>query len=233
MARQTGAVESSSTSLVTDRVLGPRDVVVVEGPDAAAYLHSQASQALADQPVGERRWTFLLDPAGKVVALARVARTGEQRFELDTDAGFGEVLLARLDRFKIRVKAATSLVPATPAEPDPEAERERIAIGWPRMGREIVPGATIPAGTGLTEVAVSFTKGCYPGQELVERMDSRSAEAPRTLRRVTVAEGAAPGDPVLDGATAVGELTSVCGTAALAWVARSSDLGTRVQFTPT
>ena len=49
------------------------------------------------------------------------------------------------------------------------------------MGAEILPGETIPAETGLAETAISFTKGCYPGQELVERMDSRGSTAPRHL----------------------------------------------------
>ncbi len=83
-----------------DRLLGPRDVVVVEGADAQTYLHSQVSQALQDQPVGETRWTFVLEPTGKIDALVRVTRTAEERFELDTDAGFGEPLLARLNRFQ-------------------------------------------------------------------------------------------------------------------------------------
>ena len=55
------------------------------------------------------------------------------------------------------------------------------------MGAEIVPGETIPAETGLTDVAVSFTKGCYPGQELVERMDSR-ARRPRATSTCCLAE---------------------------------------------
>ena len=54
------------------------------------------------------------------------------------------------------------------------------------MGFEIVPGETIPAATGVVPVAVNFTKGCYPGQELVERMDSRGADAPKQLRIVEV-----------------------------------------------
>ena len=54
------------------------------------------------------------------------------------------------------------------------------------MGAEIVPGETIPAVTGVTGVAVNFTKGCYPGQELVERMDSRGAEAPSSLRVLAI-----------------------------------------------
>ena len=177
--------------------------------------------------VGEQRWTFVLEPTGKIDGLARVTRVADERFELDTDAGFGEALLARIDRFKIRVAADTSLGEQVG---EPADEAERIALGWPRLGTEIIPGETIPGGTGLTSIAVSFTKGCYPGQELVERMDSRAAEAPRSLRKLTVSAGAAPGDPVVDDGAEVGVLTSVVGTRALGWVKRSSDLGTVVQF---
>ena len=64
-------------------------------------------------------------------------------------------------------------------------------------------------------VAVNFTKGCYPGQELVERMDSRRSQAPRQLRIVSVGAGAQPGDPVADpddpAGAPVGEITSVAG----------------------
>jgi folate-binding protein YgfZ len=214
---------------VPDSVLGPRDVVVVEGPDAMTYLHSQVSQDLRPLGVGERTWTFLLEPTGKVVALARVTRTDDERFELDTDAGAGETLLARIDRFKIRVQADTSLVAAGPDAPVRD-ETARVELGWPAVGAEIVPGETIPAATGLTRIAVSFTKGCYPGQELVERMDSRAAEAPRSLRRVTVTEGSLPGDPVLEAGDVVGEITSVAGTAALAYVKRTSDVGVPIGF---
>ena len=105
-------------------------------------------------------------------------------------------------------------------------ERERIEAGWPRMGAEIVAGETIPAETGLNAVAVNFKKGCYPGQELVERMDSRAAVAPRSLRRLDVAEGVAAGDPIVDAdGNEVGVLTTVSGTRALGYVKRSSDVG--------
>jgi tRNA-modifying protein YgfZ len=211
-----------------ERVLGPRDVVAVEGSDALTYLDSQVSQDLRGMSVGEQRWTFLLEPTGKIEVLARVTRTTDDRFELDTDTGFGDALLARINRFKIRVNAQTSRGPDRDGSVD---DLERIVLGWPRMGAEIVPGESIPAGTGLTGCAVSFTKGCYPGQELVERMDSRAAEAPRSLRTLTVATGSRPGDPLLDAdGTEVGVLTSVSGTAAIAWVKRASDLGTVIQF---
>lgn len=207
------------------------DTVSVWGGDAASYLQSQVSQDIGDLAVGDRRWTFLLEPSGRVEVLALIERVAQDRFDLRTDAGFGAVLLERVNRFKIRVDVTTELteVAGAPDAPD-ELERLRVERGWPKMGTEIVPGETIPAETGVTSLAVSFTKGCYPGQELVERMDSRGAAAPRSLRRLEVAHGSRPGDAILDGLGAdVGTLTSVAGTWALGYVKRGHDLGEPVR----
>lgn len=113
-----------------------------------------------------------------------------------------------------------------------EIDSARVRAGWPEMGKEILTGETLVAATGITQRAVSFTKGCYPGQELVERMDSRGASAPRILRRLTRQE--LPGDRpreissgdvlVIDGVD-VGWVTSVAGDDLLAYVARGVDLG--------
>ena len=227
--RQPLAVPEAAIAAAPDAVLGPRDVVVVEGPDALTYLHSQVSQDLRPLAVGAHTWTFVLEPTGKVAGFARVARVADERFELDTDAGFGDSLLARIDRFKIRVRADTSLVRAA-SDARARDEAQRIALGWPALGSELVPGESIPAATGLTGIAVSFIKGCYPGQELVERMDSRAAEAPRSLRRLAVDDGTAPGDPVLDGDEVVGVITSVSGTSAIGYVKRTSDRGEPIAF---
>ncbi len=203
-----------------------RDVVVVEGPDARSYLHSQLSQDIEMLQVGAHAWSLVLAPNGKVEGLLRVARTADDRFELATDAGFGEALVARLERFKIRVDAELTLQPAAVADPSPSAEQQRVAAGWPRLGAEIVPGETIPAVIGVVPMVVSFTKGCYPGQELVERMDSRGADAPRTLRVFDDLADAAPGDDVVDGDGAVvGTVTSVAGGVALGYVKRGAELG--------
>jgi folate-binding protein YgfZ len=203
--------------LVDESWLPPRDEVIVEGPDAVSYVHSQVTQDIAAMAVGDVCWTFVLEPTGKIVSLARVRRVGEQRLELDTDRGYGDELLARLNRFRIRVKAELTLVPGDDGADFDEASR--VAAGWPRLGAEIVPGETLVAGTGLSGLAVSFTKGCYPGQELVERMDSRGAEAPRQLRRVP----AGTDDPAV-------EITSTAGEHALAWVKRGHPIGTPVDF---
>lgn len=217
-------------TVIDDAVIDPaaRDHVIVEGPDASTYLQSQVSQDLRALAVGASTWTLVLDPTGKVVSLARITRVTDERYDLDTDAGHGEALAARLTRFKIRVRAEITTVPAARREPSPAHEAARIAAGWPRMGAEIRPGETIPASTGVVGLAVSFTKGCYPGQELVERMDSRGADAPRTLRIVEPPAGTRPGDPLLDAdGTEIGTITSVApdGTLALATVKRGVEVG--------
>lgn len=201
-------------------------MVLVTGPDAATYLQSQVSQELRPMRVGDWRWSLVLEPTGKVTALIRITRTGEEEFELETDAGFGEGLIARLRKFMIRVDAQIEFRPAADGEPRAEFERRRVDAGWPRMGAEIRAGETIPAATGVVPVAVDFAKGCYPGQELVERMDSRGADAPVRLRIVDVVDGTAVGAPVLDadGAEA-GVITSIVENTALAAIRRGFDVG--------
>jgi tRNA-modifying protein YgfZ len=219
VARQTGLV---GTSWLDDH----RDTVTVTGVDAMTYLQSQLSQEIRDLAIGDSRWTFLLEPNGRIGVLARITRVADETYRLDTDGGFGETLLDRVNRFKIRVKAEVELTESTGRPPDDGSDAERIEAGWPRMGAEIVSGETIPAETGLNELAVNFKKGCYPGQELVERMDSRAAVAPRSLRRLDVAEGAVAGDPIVDAdGNEVGVLTTVSGTRALGYVKRNSDVG--------
>lgn len=89
----------------------------------------------------------------------------------------------------------------------------RVDRGWPSMGTDIREG-DVPAGTGVLSHAVSFTKGCYPGQELVERMDSRGASAP--VRLVLVDRGTS-----IEGA----EITSCGTTRCIARVRRGVDAG--------
>ncbi|MGQ0521018.1 MAG: CAF17-like 4Fe-4S cluster assembly/insertion protein YgfZ [Actinomycetota bacterium] len=102
----------------------------------------------------------------------------------------------------------------------------RVEAGVPAMGAELTE-RTIPAEAGVVERTVSFTKGCYTGQELVARIDSRGGNVPRHLRGVVVAAGdAVPpvGAAVVSGDREVGTVTSVAarpdGTVALAYVRR-------------
>jgi tRNA-modifying protein YgfZ len=71
-------------------------------------------------------------------------------------------------------------------------EAARIESGVPTMQNELV--GVIPAETGLVDRAVSFTKGCYTGQELVARIDSRKAATPERLVGVTTSGEVAPSE---------------------------------------
>jgi folate-binding protein YgfZ len=210
----------------------PYDSVLVEGPDALTYLHSQLSQDLRNLAVGDSAWSFVLEPTGKVDALVQVLRTGEETFELRVDRGQGEALLARINRFRIRVKAETSL--GAGAVGDPVAyHAERVRAGWPAAGAEITE-ATIPAEMpDVVALAVSFSKGCYPGQELVERMDSRASQAPRRLAVLRLPAGTSVGDPVEVAGEQVGTVTSVAaddsGVIALALVRRGVEVPAELQ----
>jgi folate-binding protein YgfZ len=97
-------------------------------------------------------------------------------------------------------------------------EVARIEAGFPRMGAELSE-STIPAETGLVAAAVSFTKGCYTGQELVARIDSRGNNVPRHLRGLLLSGPAEVGAAITAGDKAVGALTSVALSPALGWVA--------------
>lgn len=201
----------------------PYDSVRVVGPDASTYLHSQLSQDLRPLQVGQRTWSFVLQPTGKIDALVEVLRLGDEEFELRVDRGQAEALVARLNRFRIRVKAEVSIGDGSVGDPEAYAV-ERVIAGWPAMGAEITDASIPGEFPDVVAVAVNFTKGCYPGQELVERMDSRAAQAPRRLVRLTVAAGSAPGDPIVVDGTEVGSLTSVAGTQALGFVKRGVEL---------
>ena len=195
-----------------------RDVVRVSGPDALNYLHSQCSQRLDDLAVGERRWSLVLEPTGHVIALVGVTRTDDTVVDIDLDPGAGEAVAARLTRFLLRTAAVVEHV-AEADDVSPEAERMRVTGGWPRHGAEIVEGSTLPAELGVADLAVSFTKGCYPGQELVERMDSRGASAP--WRLIVVMTPAQVGEVVTVAGEDVGTITSAAGDVCIARVKRA------------
>lgn len=201
-------------------VPGPRDLIEVTGADAVGYLHSQLSQDIGSLAVGERMLSLVLEPDGRVCAPIGVSRIEDERLILDVDPGYGEAVTARLLRFRLRTDAEFTMTAAERSR-DAREEESRIIDGWPALGSEIIPGETLAAETGLTTVAVSFTKGCYPGQELVERMDSRGAVPPRRIVRLVVESGTEVGSPVIRDGAEVGQVTSVAGVNALARVGRA------------
>lgn len=99
----------------------------------------------------------------------------------------GAVAVAPREPGAQRLASLTARVPRVAGE---VVELERIRRGWPTWGREIT-GTTLPPEVGLDRHAVSFTKGCYVGQETMARIDAYG-HVNRALAGVIQEEG--PGD---------------------------------------
>ena len=89
---------------------------------------------------------------------------------------------------------------------EPAAEVLRVELGVPRFGLDM-DETTIPQEAGLNERAVSFTKGCYVGQETVARLHYRG-KPNRHLRGLRLSEPTATGAELRAGERVVGTLTS-------------------------
>ena len=99
---------------------------------------------------------------------------------------------------------------------DEDLDALRINARWPKVGAEI-DGVATPAMTGLVEQTVSFTKGCYTGQEFVARVHYRDAKPPRQLVQINFEHDPSVGvasDITIDG-DSVGIVTSVVPSAGL------------------
>jgi folate-binding protein YgfZ len=94
-------------------------------------------------------------------------------------------------------------------------ETLRIETGFPRWGADM-DAALLPMEAGLEPIAISYTKGCYIGQEVIQRVKTYS-EPPRTLVQLEI-QGAAPGDKISVGAEDIGSVTSAIRSTALGLV---------------
>jgi tRNA-modifying protein YgfZ len=111
------------------------------------------------------------------------------------------------------------------------AEILRVEAGRPRFGAEMTE-ATLPAEAGIDERAVSFTKGCYIGQEPVARLHYKG-KPNRHLRGLRLEGPAGGGEEIRLGDRSVGSIGTACvspalGPIALAIVRREAAPGDRV-----
>jgi folate-binding protein YgfZ len=126
--------------------------------------------------------------------------------------------------------AALEASGATPVD-EPVVECLRVEGGRPRYGIEL-DDSVIPQEAGLNDRAVSFTKGCYVGQETVARLHYRG-KPNRHLRGLRLSGPVRTGDPVSLGERQVGQVGSVAesprfGSIALALVRREAPVGSSV-----
>jgi folate-binding protein YgfZ len=213
-----------------DRLLIADDVALADA--SAAWSHAALE--------GPRATEILARAAGREVEIAPdccaeltlggVATTvgawgwsGEAAYQLIAPAGSAEALRA----------AVFEAAGAEGVEPGDAETLEvlRVEAGVPRLGAELGLDG-LPGEVGLVGRAVSLSKGCYTGQEIVARMASRDAVAHRLVGFVfedaeALRGGAvAPGAEVVSGDARIGEITSVChsqraGAIALGFVKRA------------
>jgi tRNA-modifying protein YgfZ len=233
------------------------DVVWFSGGDALRFLNDIISQEIGDLSSGDSRRSFLLEPQGKLRFLLWVIRDGD-RYGLITEDGRGAELATALGRYRIRVDVEIteaaggawivvgewdgydvswpgverSLVigdpPDLPEMPEAEYEQLRVSAGEPRWGVD-VDDSTIPHESGLVPTSVDFTKGCFLGQELVARIDSRGGNTPRHLRHLRTDHAISPGEVVTVDGEEVGVVSSAAGGVALAMLKRSVSVGDSVE----
>jgi tRNA-modifying protein YgfZ len=231
------------TTLTSATARRPRAYVRVQGPDAVDYLNRMLSN---DVPAEGSADALLLTAKARVIAPLLVWRRGIEDVLLLTEPELGEVVRAQLTRMRFAAKCeiepeqhvstidfgesdgipnrdygrpAVEVLDAE-AEPtldDGELERLRIEAVTPRYGREI-DDRVLPAEAGLDERAISFSKGCYPGQEPVARQHFRG-KVNRRLRVLEVdGDAPEPETPVVHEGKDVGRVTSAVPGLALAYV---------------
>jgi folate-binding protein YgfZ len=178
--------------------------IAVEGPQAEAVVASLAMGV----PETAGSWT-----SWGSRTIARVSSTGSAGFCIFAPAGEKASLLAQL----------TGIPQATPDD----ARTVRIEHGRPRYGEEITERYLVQE-TGQLQ-AVNFSKGCYLGQEIVERVRSR-AQIHRLLHRIEIdtAEIPAAGTKLTSGDAEAAEIASAAYSPGLGKVAAMAYV--RVQF---
>ncbi len=211
----------------------PRAFLRVAGPDAADYLQRLVSNDVEALDVGDTCDALLLTAKARVIAPLRIIRRAADDFLLLTEPELGDTVRAELVRMRFAAEAEVEpeeheswLVlggeevlderPAGEEVGEEQLERWRIESGIPRWGREI-DDRILPAEAGLDETHISFSKGCYPGQEPIARQRYRG-KVNRKLRVLDIDGEAPAGDDLLLEGKKVGRITSAVPGLALGYV---------------
>jgi len=178
--------------------------IAIVGPAAPATV----ARLLTDAPVetlsslrehGNLRATWNVEPA----IVTRITDAGEPGFDVFVDRAKGEAFMAA-----VADAGAAALDEQT-------AEAIRIEAGVPRFQRDM-DEETIPLEAGIEPRAISFTKGCYVGQEVIIRVLHRGhGRVARRLVGLVLDHPPASGAPIRSGDREIGRITSSAWSPAL------------------
>ncbi|MCY4485757.1 MAG: aminomethyltransferase family protein [Deltaproteobacteria bacterium] len=192
-----GVVEHLNRYLIADEVeivdlSGEFSVVSIQGPEAGGGLGEVLG---LDAPPAARLSHAEIAYAGGRLRVVHASHTGEPGFDL---------IVPKTQLQGLAELPASRAIPWVGVH---ARETLRVEAGIPRYGVDM-DADTLLLETGLDD-AVSFTKGCYLGQETVERIHSRGHVNRRlTGFKVEGAEAPDAGDAVLDGDRTIGRVTS-------------------------
>jgi tRNA-modifying protein YgfZ len=191
-----------------------------------AVADATAERALLSL-IGPRAAEIAASPPLPEFANETVTVAGIEALAVGTRDGI-DLFCAAADRDRL----LAALTEAGAVEVTPEAaEIIRVEAGIPRFGAEMDAG-TMPAEAAIVEDAVSFTKGCYIGQETVARLHYKG-KPNRHLRGLKLSGAAAPGAALRLGEKEVGTLggavvSPALGPIGLAIVRREAEPGTEL-----
>jgi tRNA-modifying protein YgfZ len=194
-----------------------RDVAVADATSDRALLSL----------IGPRAAEIASSPPLPEFANERVTVAGIEALAVGTRDGI-DLFTAAADRERL----LAALLEAGAVEVSAAAvEIVRVEAGVPRYGAEM-DARTMPAEAGIVEDTVSFTKGCYIGQETVARLHYKG-KPNRHLRGLKLSGAAAPGAPLRLGEKEVGTLggavvSPALGPIGLAIVRREAEPGTEL-----
>jgi tRNA-modifying protein YgfZ len=210
-----------------------REFVRVLGPDAADYLQRMVSNDVEALAPGDACPALLLTAKARLIAPLVVLRRADDDFLLLTEPGLGDVVRTQLTRMRLRARCEiepeehdsvlvfgggegfatdwpgarealdTGLDPTLSAD---ELELRRIEGAVPRWDHEL-DDRILPAEASLDKTHISFSKGCYPGQEPIARLHFRG-HPNRGLRVLELDELAGRDAPLLHDGREVGRVTS-------------------------
>jgi folate-binding protein YgfZ len=165
--------------------------IKIEGADAAGFLHGQFTTDVTGLASGQAGLSAWCDPKGRVIATFILARLNGT-FWLLLPEILKDTFLKRLKMYVLRanvviVDAAPEDIPQLPDLPVTDGDLSETALirqGIPLLHPE-TGGRFLPQELNLDKLgAVSYTKGCYPGQEIIARLRYRG-EVKRRLCHAT------------------------------------------------
>ena len=167
----------------------------IDGADAAGFLHGQFTTDVTGLASGQTGLSAWCDPKGRVIATFILARL-DDTFRLLLPDALKDTFIKRLRMYVMRANVnivdagtETEKIPGLPAYlsgmDSDDWETALIRQGIPLLQPE-TSGRFLPQELNMDHLdAVSFTKGCYPGQEIIARLHYRGQVKRRLCRATT------------------------------------------------